>query len=57
MIRIEHTKCRSCAHYRELQRYGGTPTCAKAGHPMRGEQQFCAFAWERCEGRHWEARK
>ena len=56
MTRIEHTKCPTCAHYRE-QPYP-VPTCAKATHPRGGDAQVaCVVAWERCEGKYWEARK
>ena len=56
MVRLEHTKCPSCAHYRE-DRYA-VPTCAKAKHPHGDDaQQACVLAWERCEGKHYEAKR
>ncbi len=57
MTRLEHTDCPGCAHYRELARYA-VPTCAKATHPHgKGAQLACVVAWERCEGKHFEAKR
>ncbi len=58
MTRLEHTDCPACAHYREEPRYGGTPTCAKATHPHgKGAQVACVVSWERCNGKHFEAKR
>lgn len=54
MTRIGDTKCESCAHYRLIEPYAPTPICAKTKNPPN---QFAPHAWERCEGKYWEARK
>lgn len=57
MTHLPDTQCPTCAHYRELARYA-VPTCAKATHPRgRGAQRACVVAWERCEGKHFEAKR
>lgn len=57
MTRLEHTDCASCAHFRELTRYA-VPTCAKATHPHgKGAQVAAALAWERCQGKHFKAKR
>lgn len=54
MTRIEDTQCEQCAHYRLIEPYAPTPICAKS---KRQPNQACVLAWERCEGRFFEARK
>ena len=54
MTRIGDTKCPSCTHYRLIAPYAPTPICAATKNP---QWQACVLAFERCDGRHWEARK
>ena len=57
MTRLTDTQCHGCAHYREDRRYA-VPTCAKATHPHgKGAQLACVSAWERCKGKHFEAKR
>lgn len=54
---LADTRCPSCVHYRELRRYA-VPTCAKARHPHGGDaQQAAVLAFERCGGKHYEAKR
>lgn len=54
MTRIGDTKCEQCVHYRLIEPYAPTPICAKSKRPPN---QACVLAWERCEGRFFEARR
>ena len=42
--------CRTCRHC-DAKTYA-VPICVKAANP-----QACVLAFERCDGRYWEARK
>lgn len=53
MTRIGDTKCEQCVHYR-LGQFGPTPICAKSKRPPN---QACVLAWERCDGRYFEAKR
>jgi len=58
MTRLGDTRCPECAHHRKLSRYGETPTCARAKHPHGGDEQVaCVVAFERCDGRDFEAKR
>jgi len=54
MTRIGDTKCEQCVHYRLIEPYAPTPICGKAKNP---KNQACVLAWERCDGRYFEAKR
>lgn len=46
----EHARCDACRH-QDARTYA-VPICRIADMP-----QACVLAWERCDGKHWEAKR